>query len=141
MAGQRVRNLQAAKHWFASCHQPLGRLILYWDSILSTLDWVVIKRADSDESAQARDFLLQITPRKMILLAMLADIADEAQALLRSVDSESHDTSTFPEQLAAYTSHLHHLINEASRRNYKVGGGFCYFRQNIRTTSKVKALH
>ena len=55
VAGRRVRNLQAAKHRFASCHQPLGRLVLYWDSMLSTLDWVMIKRQGTEDAKEARE--------------------------------------------------------------------------------------
>ena len=109
---KRVKSLQSAKHRFASLSQPLGRFILHWDAILGTLLWIHAKR-DSDDRKFAVQALTDWTETKLILVGMLADIADECIFLVRRCDRESYDISEFPVEVDAFVQRLHHLINEA----------------------------
>ena len=107
----RVKSLQSAKHGFASLSQPLGRFILHWDAILGTVLWIHAKR-DGDDKKFAVQALSDWTETKLILVAMLADIADECIFLVRRCDRESYDISEFPVEVDAFVQRLHHLINE-----------------------------
>ena len=108
------KSLQAAKHCFASYSQPLGRLILHWDAVLSTLIWVSANR-DGDEAKQATDFLAELSEERLVLLSMAADLADECICFVRLYDRESYDVSETAFEVSAFLSRLHHLVNEAWR--------------------------
>ncbi|CAJ1418510.1 unnamed protein product [Effrenium voratum] len=105
------KSLQAAKHRFASYSQPLGRLILHWDAVLSTLIWVSANR-DGDEAKQATDFLAELSEERLVLLSMAADLADECICFVRLYDRESYDVSETAFEVSAFLSRLHHLVNE-----------------------------
>ncbi|CAK9017189.1 unnamed protein product [Durusdinium trenchii] len=110
----RKKNLAAAKHRFSSCSQPLGRFILHIDAILATLLWIATARAGREEACEATDTLAALSERELVLIAMLADIGDEAISLLRVVDTEDADLTDFPKAIEAYVRHLNCLINEGA---------------------------
>ena len=112
-AKQKQKNLSAAKHRFSSCSKPIGRFILHLDAILATLVWISTTRAGREEAREASATLAALSERDLIMIAMLADVGDEAMCLLRVVDTENYDLTDFPQAVDAYVSHLHTLINEA----------------------------
>lgn len=108
---KRIRHLKAAKHRFASCTQPLQRMVVYLDAIVSTLVWISTQREGPDKQA-ALDFLDAMHEKDLVLMAMMSDLADEASQLLRLVDTENYDISEFPAEVDALIARLHHLVNK-----------------------------
>ena len=109
----RIRNLKSKKHRFESYQRPLGRGLLFLGAVLNTMLWVIVNKAGSDEANIFSDTLAVITERDFILLGMCADIADEAIALLRLIDTEgeTNDLSQFQLELETFVNKLHSLIN------------------------------
>ena len=110
---KRIRHLKAAKHRFASCTQPLQRMVVYLDAIISTLVWVSTQRDGADKAA-ALDFLEAMNEKDLVLMAMMSDLADETSQLLRMVDTESYDLSEFPAEVETLVSKMHHLVNKGN---------------------------
>ena len=110
---KRIRHLKAAKHRFASCTQPLQRMVVYLDAIISTLVWVSTQRNGADKAA-ALDFLEAMNEKDLVLMAMMSDLADETSQLLRMVDTESYDLSEFPAEVETLVSKMHHLVNKGN---------------------------
>ena len=110
---KRIRHLKAAKHRFASCTQPLQRMVVYLDAIISTLVWVSTQRDGADKAA-ALDFLEAMNEQDLVLMAMMSDLADETSQLLRMVDTESYDLSEFPAEVETLVSKMHHLVNKGN---------------------------
>ena len=110
---KRIRHLKAAKHRFASCSQPLQRMVVYLDAIISTLVWVSTQRDGADKTA-ALDFLEAMNEKDLVLMAMMSDLADETSQLLRLVDTESYDLSEFPAEVESLVAKMHHLVNKGN---------------------------
>ena len=110
---KRIRHLKAAKHRFASCTQPLQRTVVYLDACISTVVWISTQR-DGQDKQNAFDFLDAICERDLILIAMMADLADECSQLLRMVDTENYDIAEFPAEVEALIARMHHLVNKGN---------------------------
>ncbi|CAE7724072.1 unnamed protein product [Symbiodinium sp. CCMP2592] len=107
----RMKDLRATKNRFASYQRPLSRAVLTWDAILSTLIWMETNR-DGAERARLRQLLSDLDEEKLVMMAMLADVADENIRVIRFVDCEQYDLSELPEELSCLLDRLHFLINQ-----------------------------
>lgn len=87
--GKKVSNLKAAKHRFESHSTPLGRLLLYLPAFVATTTRI----AETREDKVAIAYLEGLSAEEILQLAMVADAADEALVLIRSVDQEDVDLS------------------------------------------------
>ncbi|CAE7323992.1 unnamed protein product [Symbiodinium sp. CCMP2592] len=108
---KRIKDLRAAKHRFASLQKPLGRCVLTWDAVMSTLLWAAANRTGA-ERQRCVACLSTLTEERLILMAMCADVADENTRALRYVDSEDWDPAEWPKELGMLMDRLHFLINK-----------------------------
>jgi len=102
IAGDRIRDLQSAKHRFASTQKPLGRFVLLVDAILATAHEVISRRQGKAEAKHAYEFLELFNEEQYITLAMLADAGDEAAGLVRFFDSEAYDVAAAPAEIRVF---------------------------------------
>ena len=123
---RRIQNLKFKKHRFDSLQKPLGRTILFFDSIIATSIWATIDRPDTKEGRAGNEFLKWIDERKAVMLGMMADAADECITLVRFLDSESHDVSEVQLECESCVSRLHFLFNEVSCDKF-LCSCCCYF--------------
>ena len=72
------------------------------------------------------DFLDAITEKDLLLMSMMADLADECSGLLRLVDTEQYDLSEFPVECESLIAKLHRLINKGEL----VSSGFTAYMLN-----------
>ena len=98
--GGTCRNLRAAKHRFESYATPLARICQHLPAVVRTAERIVIERGPgSDEGKDAATFLEQLTPHTAMMLAMLADAADEMLMFTRLCDTENLDSAELHLQL------------------------------------------
>ena len=98
------RTLSAAKHRFCSFSKPLTRFIMHLDSIIAVLNRIVAVKGS--EGAWATRFLRGLTQRKLLLLAMCADMADATIQLTRFLDSEDMDIASMNEEVSIFCARL-----------------------------------
>ena len=72
------------------------------------------------------DFLDAMTEKDLLLMSMMADLADECSGLLRLVDTEQYDLSEFPVECESLIAKLHRLINKGEL----VSSGFTAYMLN-----------
>lgn len=87
--GTRICNLRAAKHRFESFSKPMARICLYLPAVLQTMHDIAARRDTQSVGKWAKEWLELACPKDFVLLAMLADAADESMALVRFTDNES----------------------------------------------------
>ena len=78
-------SLHSAKHRFESFAGPLGNWVVWLLALVFTAREVVIKRTNVEVKC-AELFLSQITEERCILMAMLADAADDGLEFTRAQD-------------------------------------------------------
>ena len=93
--GARVKNLCAAKQRFESYSKPLCRIILWLPAVLRTMQAIASDRDTKPEGRAAKRWLANTSAHDLLQLAMLADAADEAMILIRTVDDESKALSAW----------------------------------------------
>ncbi|CAE7442349.1 unnamed protein product, partial [Symbiodinium necroappetens] len=108
---RRIKDLRAAKHRFASLQKPLGRAVLTFDAMLSTILWAAAHRSGAERD-RCMSCLASLSEEGLILLAMSADIADENIRVLRLCDQEEFDAAEFPQELGCLIDRLHFLVNK-----------------------------
>ncbi|CAE7269121.1 unnamed protein product [Symbiodinium sp. CCMP2592] len=108
---KRIRDLRAAKHRFSSLQKPLGRAVLTFDAMLSTILWAAAHRTGAERD-RCLACLASLSEEGLILLAMAADISDENMRVLRLCDQEEFDAAEFPQELGCLMDRLHFLINK-----------------------------
>lgn len=135
--GNRIRDLQSAKHRFASTQLPLGRFVLFFDAILGVAHKIVQTRTYQPEGASAQEFLDFIDEEKLICLALLADAGDEASALVRFFDGDEYDVAASPVMIRSFLNHIDHLF---LRRGALTCGYAAHAVQHLRATSRLVRL-
>ena len=65
---------------------------------------VLLQRKGTQPSKVAKDWLLWVDERKLVLLAMMNDAGDELSQLIRFFDSESHDSARVSFCISSFTS-------------------------------------
>ena len=114
VSGKRIKNLQFRKHRFDSVQKPTSRAVLFIDALIATAIWATVHRRGQRDAVCAEKFLKFIDERKLILLSMIADAADECIQVVRFLDTESYDLSELLLQLQTCMSRLHYLFIEDS---------------------------
>jgi len=106
-----IQNLRAAKHRFDSWVKPLGRLVLFIDSILSVAARIINERADDDPAvATAKHFFEFVNAETLLQAAMMADAAHETSSIIRTCDSEQFDTAEMSDMLVAWKQRVTFLF-------------------------------
>ena len=119
VSGRRIKNLSLRKHRFDSVQKPTGRTILYIDAVIMTAIYASVHRKGQRDGDRANAFLSYINERRLLLLAMMADAADECIVLVRFLDSEDYELSTFMLEIESCMSRLHFLFVEAGLHLWK----------------------
>ena len=87
----RIRSLKACKVRFESCTKPMGRFVLYFQAIVSTLIKVRTTRVGRKEATAADGQLEFLDNERVLTVAMMADAGDEALQLCRYYDTGRHN--------------------------------------------------
>lgn len=137
IAGDRIRDLQSAKHRFASTQKPLGRFVLLVDAILATAHEVVSRRQGLAEATHAYEFLEFFSEEHYVTLAMLADAGDEAAGLVRFFDSEAYDVAAAPSEIRVFLERADFLFLQ---RGAEKSGYTSYALQLMRGSTRLLNL-
>lgn len=135
--GNRIRDLQSAKHRFASTQKPLGRFVLLMDALLATAHEIVGRRPGKAEAKHAYAFLELFNEEQYITLAMLADAGDEAAALVRFFDSETYDVALAPSEIRVFLERADLLFLQ---RGAETSGYTSYALKLMRGTARLVNL-
>ena len=99
LQGDRIRDLQSAKHRFASTSKPTSRVVLFLDATLATAHEIVVRRDPSDKNHKnMQKFINWVDEERLVSLALMADGADETMAVLRLFDG-TYDPATVAQEL------------------------------------------
>ncbi len=74
-------SLRAARHRFETWSRPLAQFIMILPAVIRTAQDISVVRQGREEAAGARAFLTELTPQRVLLMAMLADASDESMLL------------------------------------------------------------
>ena len=133
IGGRRVKNLSAAKHRFASFQRPLGRTFAGLREIFGTMQKTCAVRGKSDDAGKAAHTWLQhIDSKRLFAGALMADIADEVIALLRTLDKEKQDVATIYERLPHFLGRVV-LLFGPSRACLTREGYTKFFMEDLQT--------
>ena len=90
-----IRDLASAKHRYTSHSRPFGRACLYLEALVRTAQSILDERGrTSPEGKDAESFLMKLDEESIILLGMMADVADETMVLNRFFDQDHLDKSS-----------------------------------------------
>ena len=104
--GERVRNLQASKIRFASSQKPLGRMIIFFDAVWSTIEIIVTTKDGAKPKRITQHFIEWVTEEKLLCLGMMADAGDCTFEVTRFHDAGNADLSQVVEHLVRYVETL-----------------------------------
>lgn len=135
--GDRIKDLQSAKHRFASTQKPLGRFVLLLDAILATAHEIIDRRPGKAEATYAYEFLEMFDEEQFVTLAMLADAGDEAAALVRFFDSEAYDVASAPAEIRVFLERADLLFLQ---RGAETSGYTGYALQLMRGSARLVCL-
>lgn len=123
LSSRRVHNLQFRKHRFNSVQRPTGRCILCFKAVVATAIFASTHRRNERDGARAEHFLEYINERRLILLSMMADAADEVSVLIRYLDSGNFDTAGVVSELQQFIGRVSALFLDGQCRN----SGYCEY--------------
>eukprot|EP00435_Cladocopium_sp_Y103_P066425 s1005_g28.t1 len=123
LCSRRLRNLQFRKHRFNSVQRPTGRCILCFKAVLATSIFASTHRHGERDGARAERFLEYINERRLILLSMMADAADEVSVLVRYLDSGNYDLAGLVSELQQFVGRVSSLFLDGQCRN----SGYCEY--------------
>ncbi len=93
----RVRNLRIHKARFDSTSKPIGRAVIYMDSLVDTAIEICDERAKASVEHRSAAIFLEFLDEEVCLqLACVADGGDEALLITRRSDRENFDVCTLP---------------------------------------------
>ena len=93
-ASRGIKDLASAKHRYTSHSRPFGRACLYLEALVRTAQSILDERGKtSPEGRDAAAFLMSLDDESIILLGMMADVADETMVLNRFFDQDHFDKS------------------------------------------------
>jgi hypothetical protein len=111
---RRIKNLRLAKHRYDSVSNNLGRLIRHIDAMLTTAAEIHLERKSAVGGLEAGRFLSFIDAEVLVMLALLADAADEGLMLVRAWDCEGTDVALVRQEIADFYCRIHTLfVDEA----------------------------
>ena len=108
----KATQLGAAKHRFESWQKPLAQLVLTLPAVIRVALQMAVVRRGKDEGKDAVRFLEHLSPERVLLLAMLADAADEALVVTRVFDTEDIDISTQHSTLEIFLERIWALFGD-----------------------------
>ena len=106
----RTGDLGAAKHRYESWAKPMAQFILTFPAIIAVAQDISVTRVGNQEAKDAYQFLTDLTEEKVLLIALLADAADEALAVTRAFDREDTDISRQAGLLHAFRVRIRNLL-------------------------------
>ena len=110
-------NLRCAKHRFETHLTPLSRVVLGLDAFFMFAVRLAETRKGTDQGRSAETFLETITPGMLIVLGMLADAGTEAMALLRLMDQNIPDISSFCGEIELFLDRITYLFHQGGCQN------------------------
>ena len=112
--GGTFTNLRAAKHRFESYAVPLSRIVSHLPALIRTAARIARERHGMTEGKDAVAFLQWVSPRSVILLAMLSDAAAEVLTFTRQCDREDVDSAELPSHLSGLIARIESLFVQGS---------------------------
>ena len=95
-----ICDLASAKHRYTSHSRPFGRACLYLEALVRTAQSILDERGrTSPEGKDAESFLTMLDEESIILLGMMADVADDTMVLNRFFDQDHFDKSKVAEEV------------------------------------------
>ena len=110
-----IRNMRAASHRFESWQKPLGRTALFMHASIKTAMYVAGRPAKDDNTDKAKDWLGWVDSERCLMLAMMADVADEGMCLTRLLDNEDVDTASLNSEVLLFIRKIDALFGERKR--------------------------
>ncbi len=130
----KMKNLNAAKHRFASTQTPLGRCVLGIEAVLTTAERIANTRTDKFGVA-CLSFLRWLDDEKLLLLGAMSDAGDEVILLARFFDCETFDTASIEAEIQQFLPRLGVLFDGGACFNT----GYCGYMVSF--LSKVSVVH
>ena len=105
-------NVGVAKHRFNSISKRLGRFVGKLCAIFQTAEKIRHLRHGKEEARQAEQFLAKFSEEDYVMLAMMADAADEAYVFTAYCDDEEADTSLQADEVAIFVENCRFLFTD-----------------------------
>ena len=105
-------NMRCRAHRFESQLTPLSRLVIDIDALISTATRIDIDRRETSahQALQARTFLITLSNKNLLLVALMADAGDEVLVLIRFFDSEEVDASCISVTIQRFIDRIAYLF-------------------------------
>ena len=110
-----LRNMRAASHRFESWQKPLGRTALFMHASIKTAIYVAGRPAKDENTDKAKEWLEWVDSERCLMLAMMADVADEGMCLTRLLDNEDVDTACLKSEVALFSRKIDALFGKNKR--------------------------
>ena len=110
-----IRNMRAASHRFESWQKPLGRTALFMHASIQTAMYVASRPAKDENTDKAKEWLGWVDSERCLMLAMMADVADEGMCLTRLLDTEDVDTASLNSEVLLFIRKVDALFGESER--------------------------
>ena len=112
VVGIDIKNFSYAGHRFDSTSRPLRRAVLGLGPLVRTAMRIITLRRGTKEAKAANTFLEYINTERALLMAMVADAADEANMLMRLVDKEDMAVEDVPLHVRSFLSRIETLFQQ-----------------------------
>ena len=110
-----VTNMRAAGHRFESWQKPLGRTVLHMHACIKTALYVANRPAKDDNTDRAKEWLNWVNSERCLLLAMMADVADEGMCLTRLLDCEDVDPAVLNQEVFLFSKKIGVMFGDQRR--------------------------
>ena len=110
-----IRSMRAASHRFESWQKPLGRTALFMHASIKTAMYVASRPAKDANTDKAKEWLEWVDSERCLMLAMMADVADEGMCLTRLLDNEDVDTASLNSEVLLFIRKVDALFGESER--------------------------
>ncbi|CAK0800330.1 unnamed protein product [Prorocentrum cordatum] len=110
-----IRNTRAASHRFESWQTPLGRTALFKHASIETAMCVANRPAKDENTDKAKAWLAWVDSERCLMLAMMADVADEGMCLTRLLDNEDVDTASLNSEAPLFIRKVEAMFGESER--------------------------
>ena len=105
-----LSDLRYAPHRFESASAPLSRVVLFFHPLLATLVQIMSDRREADEGKQVMEFMRWLSDEKCVLLALMADAAQETTDLIRMLDYQGFPCDELPSRVQGYKDRVRCLF-------------------------------
>lgn len=113
-AGGTVKNLRGAKHRFESYAMPAWRFSMHNNALCHVASFILARRQNASLRAKANLFLTSLNEETRLLMAFIADFAQDCLQFTRWLDDEDVDSSTIYDSCAALAKQLLVLYQEGT---------------------------